>query len=257
MAATPAGRAAAAARRAAAAAAAAAGADVPTLTDRWTLGGHTLPNRLVLAPLAGIGNWFVRLQAKRHGAGLVVSEMVSSFGLKHGNERTLREFLRIHPDEHPVSMQLFGHDADVMREAAEIVAERGRRHHRPEHGLPGAQGVQDRRRRRAAGRPRQGGRDRQGRGRGQRPAGHGQAAPGPASRRPRRRGAGPPPRGRGGRGGHRIPPPSRLAAAQGQARLRPGGRAGGGAGGAGDRLRRAAVRRAGRPRRSSAAAPRR
>ncbi|MBA2792388.1 MAG: tRNA-dihydrouridine synthase family protein [Thermoleophilaceae bacterium] len=95
------------------------------LTDPWTLGGHELPNRLVLAPLAGIGNWFVRLQAKRHGAGLVVSEMVSSFGLKHGNERTIREFLRIDPDEHPVSMQLFGHDADVMREAAEIVAEAG------------------------------------------------------------------------------------------------------------------------------------
>ncbi len=95
------------------------------LTDGWQLGGHELPNRLVLAPLAGIGNWFVRLQAKRHGAGLVVSEMVSSFGLKHGNERTVREFLRIDPDEHPVSMQLFGHDAEVMREAAEIVAAAG------------------------------------------------------------------------------------------------------------------------------------
>ena len=95
------------------------------LTDPWTLGGIRLPNRLVLAPLAGIGNWFVRLQAKRHGAGLVVSEMVSSFGLKHGNERTVREFLRIHPDEHPVSIQLFGHDPDVMREAAAMVAEAG------------------------------------------------------------------------------------------------------------------------------------
>ncbi|MGI8844706.1 MAG: tRNA dihydrouridine synthase, partial [Thermoleophilaceae bacterium] len=95
------------------------------LTDPWVLAGHTLPNRLVLAPLAGIGNWFVRLQARRYGAGFVVSEMVSSFGLKHGNERTLREFLRIHPDEHPVSMQLFGHDADVMREASALVAEAG------------------------------------------------------------------------------------------------------------------------------------
>ena len=102
-----------------------AGTATRKLTDSWTLGGHVLPNRLVLAPLAGIGNWFVRLQAKRHGAGYVVSEMVSSFGLKHGNERTVREFLRIHPDEHPVSMQLFGHDADVMREAASIVAEAG------------------------------------------------------------------------------------------------------------------------------------
>ena len=98
---------------------------VRSLTDSWTLGGIRIPNRLVLAPLAGIGNWFVRLQAKRHGAGLVVSEMVSSFGLKHGNERTIREFLRIHPEEHPVSMQLFGHDADVMREAAAIVADAG------------------------------------------------------------------------------------------------------------------------------------
>ena len=96
-----------------------------SLTDTWTLGGLRLANRVVLAPLAGIGNWFVRLQAKRHGAGLVVSEMVSSFGLVHGDARTHREFLRIHPDEHPVSMQLFGHDAAVMREAAAIAAAAG------------------------------------------------------------------------------------------------------------------------------------
>ena len=95
------------------------------LTDSWTLGGHTIPNRLVLAPLAGIGNWFVRLQAKRHGAGLVFSEMVSSFGLKYGDPRTEREFLRIHPEEHPMSIQLFGHDADVMRIAAEKAAAAG------------------------------------------------------------------------------------------------------------------------------------
>jgi nifR3 family TIM-barrel protein len=98
---------------------------VRSLTDTWTLGGLRLANRVVLAPLAGIGNWFVRLQAKRHGAGLVVSEMVSSFGLLHGDARTHREFLRIHPDEHPVSMQLFGHDAAVMREAAAIAADAG------------------------------------------------------------------------------------------------------------------------------------
>jgi tRNA-dihydrouridine synthase B len=95
------------------------------LTDPWTLGGRTLENRLVLAPLAGIGTWFVRLQAKRFGAGLVVSEMVSSFGLAYGNERTIREFLRIHPGEHPVSIQLFGHDPAIMREAAAMVADAG------------------------------------------------------------------------------------------------------------------------------------
>jgi tRNA-dihydrouridine synthase B len=96
---------------------------MPALTDPWTLGGRTLENRLVLAPLAGIGNWFVRLQARRFGAALVTSEMVSSFGLAYGNERTVNEFLRIHPDEHPVSIQLFGHDPAVMREAAAMVAD--------------------------------------------------------------------------------------------------------------------------------------
>ena len=95
------------------------------LTDPWTLGGVPVENRVLLAPLAGIGNWFVRLQARRHGAGLAFSEMVSSHGLAYGNERTVREFLRIDPDEHPVSMQLFGHDPDVMREAAALVAAAG------------------------------------------------------------------------------------------------------------------------------------
>jgi nifR3 family TIM-barrel protein len=98
---------------------------VRSLNEPWTLGGHRIPNRVVLAPLAGIGNWFVRLQARRHGAGLAFSEMVSSFGLKYGDRRTLREFLRIHPDEHPVPIQLFGHDPDVMREAAAVAAEHG------------------------------------------------------------------------------------------------------------------------------------
>jgi tRNA-dihydrouridine synthase B len=99
------------------------------LTDSWHLGsaadGVPITNRVVLAPLAGIGNWFVRLQAKRHGAGLVVSEMVSSFAVHYRNEKTCRELLRIHPDEHPVSIQLFGHDPEVMASAAETVAAAG------------------------------------------------------------------------------------------------------------------------------------
>src|SRR6188768_1846612 len=97
----------------------------PGLTEPFEIGGVRIENRVLLAPLAGIGNWFVRLQARRHGAGLAVSEMVSSFGLHHRNERTLRELMRIHPDEHPVSIQLFGHDADVMRSGAAIAAEAG------------------------------------------------------------------------------------------------------------------------------------
>jgi tRNA-dihydrouridine synthase B len=97
----------------------------PQLTDPFRIGDVEIANRVLLAPLAGIGNWFVRLQAKRHGAGLAVSEMISSFGLHHRNERTLRELMRIHPDEHPVSVQLFGHDPEVMRSGAAIAAEAG------------------------------------------------------------------------------------------------------------------------------------
>ena len=70
-----------------------------SLNEPWALGPLTVPNRVMLAPLAGIGNWFVRLQAKRHGAGMTVSEMLSSHALHHRNERTCKELLRIHPDE--------------------------------------------------------------------------------------------------------------------------------------------------------------
>jgi tRNA-dihydrouridine synthase B len=110
----------------------------PQLTDPWQLGALRVPNRVLLAPLAGIGNWFVRLQAKRHGAGMAVSEMVSSHAIHYRNERTLRELLRIHPDERvvcdaadpartpaPTSIQLFGSDPDVMRSAAATVAASG------------------------------------------------------------------------------------------------------------------------------------
>ena len=100
----------------------------PELGTPWRIGAVEVPNRVLLAPLAGIGNWFVRLQAKRYGAGLAVSEMVSSFAIHHRNEKTMRELLRIHPDERaggPVSIQLFGQDPEVMRSAAATVAERG------------------------------------------------------------------------------------------------------------------------------------
>ena len=97
----------------------------PPLTSPFRIGDVEIANRVLLAPLAGIGNWFVRLQARRHGAGLAVSEMVSSFALHYRNERTLHELLRLHPEEHPVSVQLFGQDPDVMRSAAAIVADAG------------------------------------------------------------------------------------------------------------------------------------
>jgi tRNA-dihydrouridine synthase B len=98
---------------------------VRSLHDPWTLGGLEIPNRVMLAPLAGIGNWFVRLQAKRYGAGLAVSEMISSFAIHYGNAKTLNELLVVHPDEGPVSIQLFGQDPEIMRSAAAQAAQAG------------------------------------------------------------------------------------------------------------------------------------
>jgi tRNA-dihydrouridine synthase B len=102
--------------------------NAPDLTDAFSLGPLRVRNRVLLAPLAGIGNWFVRLQALRHGAGMAVSEMVSSHAIHHRNARTCNEMLRIHPREQdlgPVSIQLFGQDPQVMRSAAASVAQAG------------------------------------------------------------------------------------------------------------------------------------
>ena len=91
------------------------------LTEPWSLGDLTIPNRVVLAPLAGIGNWFVRLQAQRYGAGLAVSEMVSSFAIHYGNEKTCTEMLRIHPDERAGGPVACG-GGDSARNAAVLAA---------------------------------------------------------------------------------------------------------------------------------------
>jgi tRNA-dihydrouridine synthase B len=99
-----------------------------SLGDPWRLGPLEVPNRVLLAPLAGIGNWFVRLQAKRFGAGMAVSEMVSSHAVHYGNVKTCSEMLRIDPREReggPVSIQLFGEDPAMMRSAAAHVARVG------------------------------------------------------------------------------------------------------------------------------------
>lgn len=92
------------------------------LNEPFEIGGVAIPNRVTLAPLAGIGNWFFRQQARRFGAGLVTSEMVSSHAVKYGNEKTCKELLRVEQGEHPIALQLFGEDPDAMEAAAEVVA---------------------------------------------------------------------------------------------------------------------------------------
>ena len=220
----------------------------PPLTSPFRIGDVEIANRVLLAPLAGIGNWFVRLQARRHGAGLAVSEMVSSFGLHYRNERTLTELLRLHPDEHPVSVQLFGQDPDVMRSAAEIVAGAGADLIDINMGCPVKKVCKTGAGAALLGDPDLAVRDRDGGPRGRRDPRDRQ---GPLRAGPRRaRGLRPRPSARrgGGRRRHRIPPARRGDAAQGAARLRAGPGAGRADRGPRDHLRRARQRRGRAPR---------
>ncbi len=86
------------------------------------IGSVTLPNRLVLGPMAGVTDQPFRRLCREQGAGLVSMEMVSANAVKYGNKKTF-EFIRIAQDEHPVSMQLFGPDPETMVLAAERLRE--------------------------------------------------------------------------------------------------------------------------------------
>lgn len=86
------------------------------------IGNITLDGYCVLAPMAGVSDLAYRVIAREMGAAMVTTEMVSSRGLYHHNEKT-GELLRLDAGEHPVAIQIFGNDPDVMAEAA-AVAER-------------------------------------------------------------------------------------------------------------------------------------
>lgn len=83
-----------------------------------------LDNPLVCAPLAGVTNLPFRLMAKRHGAGLVCSEMISSNGLIRYQKKTM-ELMTSKEEERPLSIQIFGSDPGVLADSARIVAEHG------------------------------------------------------------------------------------------------------------------------------------
>ena len=90
------------------------------LDDSWKIGPVEISGRIVLAPMAGVSVQAFRRQGRRFGAGLVCSEMVSCAGIQHRNERTLG-YLRIGADEHPLAVQIFGSDPEVMADAARLV----------------------------------------------------------------------------------------------------------------------------------------
>ncbi len=94
------------------------------LAEPFAIGDVQIANRVVQPPLAGIANWAFRSQSRRHGVGLAVSEMVSSFGIVHANERT-RQMLRTDHDAGPVAIQLFGANPEAMADAARAVQDAG------------------------------------------------------------------------------------------------------------------------------------
>lgn len=84
------------------------------------IGNVILDNPLVLAPMAGVTDLPFRLLCKEMGAGLLCTEMVSAKAIYYKNKNT-KTLMEIHPEEHPVSLQLFGSDADLMAQIAKQI----------------------------------------------------------------------------------------------------------------------------------------
>lgn len=84
------------------------------------IAGLTLQSPFILAPLAGYTDLAFRRLCREHGAGLVVSEMISCHGLVYEQAKT-RAMLATHPEERPVAFQLFGADPLVMGRAAALM----------------------------------------------------------------------------------------------------------------------------------------
>ena len=87
------------------------------------IGNVALENNLILAPMAGVSDLPFRLLCRKQGAGLVCMEMVSAKAILYKNRNT-EELLTIDPKEHPVSLQLFGSDPDIISEIAKQIEER-------------------------------------------------------------------------------------------------------------------------------------
>jgi nifR3 family TIM-barrel protein len=87
------------------------------------IGSVTLPNNLILAPMAGVTDLPFRLLCKEQGAGLLCMEMVSAKAILYKNRNT-EALLSIDPRENPVSLQLFGSDPDIISQIAHRIEDR-------------------------------------------------------------------------------------------------------------------------------------
>lgn len=87
------------------------------------IGTVELENPIVLAPMAGVTDLPFRLLCKEQQAGLLCMEMISAKAIFFGNKNT-EKLMEIHPQEHPVSLQLFGNDPDIISEMAKKIEEK-------------------------------------------------------------------------------------------------------------------------------------
>ncbi len=87
------------------------------------IGGVTLENNVLMAPMAGISDLPFRLLCREQGAGLVTMEMSSAKAICYGNRKTA-ELIRTEEEEKPVSMQLFGCEPEFIAKALDIIQER-------------------------------------------------------------------------------------------------------------------------------------
>ena len=89
----------------------------------WKIRDVVIPNQTVLGPMAGVTDLPFRLLCKEQGAGLTVMEMISAKAITFRNYKTA-ELMKTDPAEKPVSLQLFGHEPEVMAEAVKMIEDR-------------------------------------------------------------------------------------------------------------------------------------
>lgn len=90
---------------------------------RWKIGGVEIDNPFVLAPMAGVTDLPFRKLCKEQGVGLICTEMVSAKAISFHNKNT-EALMEIDPSEHPVSLQLFGSEPELMAEVAKSIEDR-------------------------------------------------------------------------------------------------------------------------------------
>lgn len=91
--------------------------------SKLTIGNVSLDNNVILAPMAGVTDLPFRLLCREQGAGLICMEMVSAKAILYNNRNT-EELMEIHPQEKPVSLQLFGSEPGILSEMAKRIEEK-------------------------------------------------------------------------------------------------------------------------------------